>query len=291
MRLAELGTVYRYERSGTMHGLMRVRGFTQDDGHVFCLPEQLEHEIVLVLNLIQEVLGYFGFVEFEILLSTKPSHSVGSEELWDAAKTALSGALDSKQMQYEIDEGGGAFYGPKIDIKIKDAIGRKWQCSTIQCDFNLPSRFKLEYTASDGSRKTPVMIHRAIFGSIERFFGVLLESCAGEFPLFLAPVQVLLLTVTDEALLTCLSIQKKGREMFGIRIEVDKSADRLPKKIRNAEVSRVPLMAIVGKEELECEDDVVSIRTRSGVSLGKVKADLLFSSIVRVMEACNTPDQ
>jgi threonyl-tRNA synthetase len=290
LRWAELGTVYRYERSGTMHGLMRVRGFTQDDAHIFCLPEQLENEIVRVLDLVQEVLRRFGFVHFEVSLSTRPAHSVGGDDLWGAATEALAGALARHGVSYNVDAGGGAFYGPKIDIKIRDAIGRKWQCSTIQCDFNLPSRFNLEYVASDGTKKVPVMIHRAIFGSLERFFGILLESCVGEFPLFLAPEQLRILMVTDsaEALLMCQAIQEKGRREYGLRIEIDRSGERLQKQIRNAELSRVPLMAVIGKAELATaaatSERAVSVRLRSGLALEAVPSDLLLAAMRRAMD-------
>merc|ERR1712070_1016171 len=176
IRWAELGTVYRYERSGTLHGLFRVRGFTQDDAHIFCLPEQLEDEIVGVLDLIETILTKFGFDKYDIMLSTRPEKAVGSDDIWEAATVALRGALEKKGWDYGIDEGGGAFYGPKIDLKIRDAIGRTWQCSTVQCDFNLPDRFGLEYVDKDSSRQQPIMVHRAILGSVERFFGVLIES-------------------------------------------------------------------------------------------------------------------
>jgi threonyl-tRNA synthetase len=182
IRWAELGTVYRYERSGVLHGLMRVRGFTQDDAHIFCLPDQVTEEILGVLNLTEQILSDFGFTDYEVNLSTRPAKSVGSDDIWELATSALQEALDIKAWTYVTDEGGGAFYGPKIDIKIKDAIGRLWQCSTIQVDFNLPERFDLNYVAADGSRQRPIMIHRAIFGSLERFFGVLVENYAGDFP-------------------------------------------------------------------------------------------------------------
>ena len=182
IRWAELGTVYRYERSGVLHGLMRVRGFTQDDAHIFCLPEQVTAEILGVLNLTEQILSDFGFTEYEVNLSTRPAKSVGSDDIWGLATKALQNALDLKGWAYVIDEGGGAFYGPKIDIKIQDAIGRLWQCSTLQVDFNLPDRFDLHYVAADGSRQRPIMIHRAIFGSLERFFGILVENYAGDFP-------------------------------------------------------------------------------------------------------------
>ncbi|MGD1899772.1 MAG: threonine--tRNA ligase, partial [Phormidesmis sp.] len=198
IRWAELGTVYRYERSGVLHGLMRVRGFTQDDAHIFCLPEQVSQEILGVLNLTETILSDFGFTEYEVNLSTRPAKSVGTDDIWQLATDALIDALNTKGWDYVTDEGGGAFYGPKIDIKIKDAIGRLWQCSTIQVDFILPERFDMIYVAADGSRQRPIMIHRAILGSLERFFGILVENYAGDFPLWISPVQVRLLPVSDK---------------------------------------------------------------------------------------------
>ena len=191
IRWAELGTVYRYERSGTMHGLFRVRGFTQDDAHIFCLPDQITDEIKSVLDLTEEILSTFGFKEFEVNLSTRPEKSVGDDKIWDTAEGALKDALQMKGWDYIVDDGGGAFYGPKIDIKILDAIGRKWQCSTVQLDFNLPERFDLSYVDRENAKQRPIMIHRAIFGSLERFFGILTENYAGEFPLWLPPLQAL----------------------------------------------------------------------------------------------------
>ncbi len=185
-----MGTVYRFERSGTLHGLMRVRGFTQDDGHIFCLPDQLRDEIIAALNMVEEVLSRFGFTDYKVMLSTRPEKTVGGDEIWPVATDALKGALQAKGWSYDVDEGGGAFYGPKIDVNIRDAIGRYWQCSTIQCDFNLPQRFDLGYVNHEGARSQPVMLHRAIFGSLERFFAILLEDNAGVFPYWLAPVQV-----------------------------------------------------------------------------------------------------
>jgi len=261
LRWAELGTVYRYERSGTLHGLFRVRGFTQDDAHLFCLPEQLEDEIVAVLDLVQRVLGRFGFRKFDILLSTRPAQSVGSDAIWEKATAALTGALRRKQWPFTVDEGGGAFYGPKIDVKIQDAIGRKWQCSTVQCDFNLPDRFDLEYAGSggDGARRRPIMVHRAIFGSLERFFGVLLESTAGDFPLWLAPTQLRLLPVVDEVRAYCEQVAEAARRR-GLRVEVDRSGNRLAKLIRSAEQDKVPVTAVVGLKEREAGS--LSLRVR-----------------------------
>lgn len=281
LRWAELGTVYRYERSGTLHGLMRVRGFTQDDAHIFCLPDQLSDEIRRVLDLTESILGRFGFKEYEIMLSTRPEKSVGSDEIWSEATSALGSALEAKGWDYSIDDGGGAFYGPKIDVKIKDAIGRLWQCSTIQCDFNLPQRFELEYVDSDGSRKRPIMVHRAIFGSVERFFGILVESFAGEFPLWLAPVQLKLLPVTDESRAYCVKIADDGKRM-GLRVEVDTSGERLGKMVRNGEQERLPLLAIVGA--MEVENGTVSVRSRKTGDLGGIDKTVALDKIRLAVE-------
>jgi len=281
IRWAELGTVYRYERSGTLHGLMRVRGFTQDDAHIFCLPEQLEDEIVGVCDLVETILSKFGFSKYEIMLSTRPEKSVGDDQIWGMATEALKGALDRKGWSYGIDEGGGAFYGPKIDVKIRDAIGRTWQCSTIQCDFNLPERFDLEYVSNDSTRQRPVMVHRAIFGSIERFMGILTESTAGDFPLWLAPTQLRLLPVSDVHLDYCMSVKQRALKM-GIRVEVDRGADRLAKQIRNAEKQRIPIMAVVGDKEVESEE--LAIRGRGGGDLGTFKLDDILDKIKTACE-------
>lgn len=276
LRWAELGTVYRYERSGTLHGLMRVRGFTQDDAHIFCLPDQLTGEIRRVLDLTESILGRFGFNEYEIMLSTRPEKSVGSDDIWDRATGALKSALEMKGWEYSIDEGGGAFYGPKIDVKIKDAIGRLWQCSTVQCDFNLPERFELEYVDKDGSRQRPIMVHRAIFGSVERFFGILVESFAGEFPLWLAPVQMRLLPVTDESREYCRKIGEEGRKM-GLRVEIDESGERLGKMVRNGEKERLPLLGIVGAKEVESGE--ISLRSRKTGDLGGMGSGTVLKRI------------
>lgn len=281
LRWAELGTVYRYERSGTLHGLMRVRGFTQDDAHIFCLPEQLTGEIRRVLDLTESILSRFGFVDYEIMLSTRPEKSVGSDEIWERATVALREALVAKGWEYSIDEGGGAFYGPKIDLKIKDAIGRLWQCSTIQCDFNLPQRFNLEYVDSDGGRRQPIMVHRAIFGSVERFFGILVESYAGEFPLWLAPVQLRLLPVTDAGRAFCEKVASQARA-DNLRVEVDNSGDRLGKMVRNAEQERLPLMAIVGEKEVESE--TLSLRSRKSGELGTLSVEEALSKLKSAVE-------
>jgi threonyl-tRNA synthetase len=266
----------RYERSGTLHGLMRVRGFTQDDAHIFCLPEQLQDEIVQVLDLTETILSRFGFDKYDIMLSTRPEKSVGSDEIWNAATAALEGALKVKGWDYTIDEGGGAFYGPKIDLKIRDAIGRKWQCSTVQCDFNLPERFELEYVSAEGSRERPIMVHRAIFGSVERFFGILVENCAGDFPLWLAPTQLKLLPVTDAVHDFCVDVAKKAAKR-GIRVEVDRGNERLAKQIRNAEQQRVPIMAVVGMKEMET--GTLAVRSRKEGDLGSFPIDKLFDEL------------
>lgn len=257
LRYAELGTVYRYERSGTMHGLFRVRGFTQDDGHIFCLPDQIATEIRGVLDMVEYVMGALGFSQLEINLSTKPAKAVGSDEIWERAENALREALHTKGWDYKIDEGGGAFYGPKIDVKIQDVLGRKWQCSTIQLDFNLPERFQMAYTDDGNHKQQPIMIHRAIFGSIERFFGILIENCAGAFPLWLAPVQCRIMPVTDAVLDYAQDVVAQMREA-GIRVQLD-SGERIGKLIRNAEKAKTPVMCVVG--EKEASNSQLSVRT------------------------------
>ena len=270
--------LFSYERSGTLHGLMRVRGFTQDDAHIFCLPEQLQDEIVAVLDLTEIILSRFGFDKYDIMLSTRPEKAVGSDAIWEAATAALQGALKQKGWNYGIDEGGGAFYGPKIDLKIRDAIGRQWQCSTVQCDFNLPERFELEYVSAEGTRERPIMVHRAIFGSIERFFGILIENCSGDFPLWLSPVQLKLLPVTDAVFDFCTDVAKKAQKM-GIRIEVDRGNERLAKQIRNAEQQRVPIMAVVGMKEMESNS--LAVRSRKLGDLGSFSVDELLAELRR----------
>jgi threonyl-tRNA synthetase len=276
IRWAELGTVYRYERSGVLHGLMRVRGFTQDDAHIFCLPQQVTDEILGVLNLTEQILSAFGFTQYEINLSTRPSKSVGTDQGWELATNSLVQALETKGWDYVLDEGGGAFYGPKIDLKIKDAIGRLWQCSTIQVDFNLPERFNLSYMADDGSRQRPIMIHRAIFGSLERFFGVLVENYAGDFPLWLSPTQVRLLPVSDAQRDYADQVAQELRQQ-GFRIEVDTSGDRLGKQIRTAEMEKIPVVAVIGKREVE--SGMLSVRTRKEGELGTLSVAELVAKM------------
>ncbi len=281
LRWAELGTVYRYERSGALHGLMRVRGFTQDDAHVFCLPDQIADEILRVLNLTEHILSDFGFNDYEINLSTRPKKSVGEDEVWELATAALIKALNDKGWDYGIDEGGGAFYGPKIDLKIKDAIGRLWQCSTIQVDFNLPERFEMEYVAADNIRKRPIMIHRAIFGSLERFFGILIENYAGNFPLWLAPIQVRLLPVTEEVRDYSDRVVNTLKQA-GFRVELDRSHERLGKMICTAELEKIPVVAVIGVKEMETQ--TLSIRTRKGGDLGVISLTELQSRIQQAID-------
>ena len=275
IRWAELGTVYRYERPGVMHGLMRVRGFTQDDAHVFCLPEQISDEILGILNLTERILSTFDFSNYEINLSTKPDKAIGDDAVWELATKGLIEALKRKGWNYKIDEGGGAFYGPKIDLKIEDAIGRMWQCSTIQLDFNLPERFKLDYIAADGSKQRPIMIHRAIFGSLERFFGIMTENYAGDFPFWLAPEQIRLLPVTDEILGYAEELQNQLKEA-GIRASIDRSGDRLGKLIRTGEQMKIPVLAVIGAKE--AEQGAASLRSRRDGDLGVITKERLITT-------------
>ncbi len=270
LRWAEMGTVYRREMSGALHGLMRVRGFTQDDAHVFCREDQIEDEILRILDLTLDVLRAFGFDDYEVNLSTRPDKAVGSEEIWTHATAALRAALEKKGLDYSVDEGGGAFYGPKIDIKIRDAIGREWQCSTVQLDFNLPERFGMEYVAEDNSRRRPIMIHRALLGSVERFFGVLIEHYAGLFPLWLAPVQVQVLTITDRQDDYAREVAESLRNR-GLRVETDLRNEKIGFKIREHTLQRVPYLLVLGDREMETK--TVAVRTRAGEDLGSMDLD------------------
>ncbi len=265
LRWAELGTVYRYERPGVLHGLMRVRGFTQDDAHHFVAQEKMEEELFWILDFCIHILKSFGFTEYEIFLSTRPEDSVGAVPDWERAEEGLRQTLVRAGLPYSIDAGGGAFYGPKIDIKIKDALGRAWQCSTIQFDFNLPERFDLYYIDSDGQQKRPFMIHRALLGSIERFFGVLIEHYAGNFPLWLAPVQVKVLPITDSFNEYAASVVDKMKKR-GLRVVLDDRSEKIGAKIRDAELFKVPYMFIVGAKEAEAGK--VSVRKHGTGDLG-----------------------
>ena len=276
IRLAELGTVYRYERSGTLHGLMRVRGFTQDDAHVFCKPEDLSGEIRQVLGLVDQMVGRFGFTDRTVFLSTRPEKSVGTDENWEMATEALRTALEESGIPYEVDPGEGVFYGPKIDIKFHDAIGRAWQLSTIQVDFNLPEKFDLTYRNASGEIQRPIMIHRALFGSIERFFGILIEHYMGAFPLWLAPEQVRIMTIADRHIPYGQELLERMKEM-GIRAEGDFRNEKVGFKIREAQMEKVPEMWIVGDREVE--EKRVSIRSREGQKQDLCPVDSALSDL------------
>ena len=260
-RYAEYGTVYRYERSGVLHGLTRVRGFTQDDAHIFCRPDQVEEEINRALEFSLYVLRSMGLQDFKAYLSTKPEKAVGDPQDWEKATGALRRAIEAHEITYELDEGGGAFYGPKIDLKVMDALGREWQLSTIQFDFNLPERFGLEYIGEDGQSHRPYMVHRALLGSMERFFGVLIEHFAGAFPVWMAPVQVVVIPIADRHLDYARDVAKKLRAE-GLRMEVDERPERMNAKIRDAQNQKVPYMLVLGDKEMQAEQ--VSLRVRDG---------------------------
>ncbi|WP_434581946.1 threonine--tRNA ligase [Carbonactinospora thermoautotrophica] len=282
LRLFEFGTVYRYEKSGVVHGLTRVRGLTQDDAHIFCTREQMADELHKLLVFVLDLLRDYGLQEFYLELSTKPEgKAVGTDEEWAEATEALRSVAEKMGLELVLDEGGGAFYGPKISVQAKDAIGRTWQLSTIQLDFQLPQRFDLEYQAADGSRQRPIMIHRALFGSIERFFGVLLEHYAGAFPPWLAPVQVVCIPITDEQVPYLQQVAVKLRER-GIRVEVDTSDDRMQKKIRNAQKQKVPYMLLAGRDDVA--RDAVSFRYRTGEQKNFVPIDEAVEEIVKAVE-------
>ena len=274
IRYAELGTVYRYERSGVLHGLLRVRGFTQDDAHIFCREDQIEEEILRVLDFTLFVLKTFGFDSYDIYLSTRPEKYVGSQENWEISTNALKMALEEKGLKYMVDPGEGVFYGPKIDIKVKDSLGRSWQCSTIQVDFNNPERFDITYRGTDGREHRPIMIHRALMGSLERFFGVLIEHYAGAFPLWLSPVQVSVLTIAErhdayaEKIVSELSSQ-------GIRVELDTDSEKIGNKVRKSSVRKIPYSVIIGDKEVD--DNKVTVRRRNGENIGPFTLDELIS--------------
>jgi len=265
MRYAEKGTVYRYERSGVMHGLLRVRGFTQDDAHHFCTPAQMPGEIDFVLSFSLNMLRAFGFQEIEAYLSTRPEKAVGDPQRWEDAEAALEQSLKRAELPYHVDEGGGAFYGPKIDLKVKDALGREWQLSTIQFDFNNPERFDMTYIEEDGQAYRPYMIHRALLGSIERFFGVLIEHYGGAFPVWLSPTQAVIIPIADRHVDFAKEVAEQLKEA-DLRVEVDDRSDRMNAKIRDAEKRKVPYMLVVGDREME--NGQVDIRRRSGERLG-----------------------
>ncbi len=270
IRWAELGTVYRYERSGVLHGLMRVRGFTQDDAHIFCRPDQLEEELCKAIEFNLFFLKTFGFDDYDVFLSTRPEKFVGTPESWERATEALKGALGKTDLGYEIDPGEGVFYGPKIDIKIKDKLGRSWQCTTIQVDFNLPERFALEYVDEDGTKKQPIMIHRALLGSMERFFGILIEQYAGNFPVWMAPEQIRIIPISDKINDYAAGLLARFRKE-GLRVDIDNSNEKIGKKIHLAESLKIPYMAVIGK--IEAEANEVSLRKHRIGDLGRRSID------------------
>ncbi len=278
-RYFELGTVHRHEKSGVLHGLLRVRGFTQDDAHILCTPEQLNDEIRGVVAFVRDVMDVFGF-EYEMEISTRPEKSIGSEEDWERATNALMKALEDDGIPYEINEGDGAFYGPKIDVKLRDAIGRMWQCATVQCDFALPERFDLEYVGADGEKHRPIMLHRVILGSIDRFFGVLIEHFAGAFPAWLAPVQVKILTITDRSASYARSVAGSLKRE-GYRVELDLRNEKIGYKIREARLEKVPYMLVVGDKEADTGS--VSIRHREDGDRGVLPLDEFIQGVKKEM--------
>ncbi len=275
LRYFELGTVHRHEKTGVLHGLLRVREFTQDDAHILCTPEQLNEEIKAVVDFVDYAMGVFGFT-YEVELSTRPEKSIGSDQDWELAESALRQALDDKGLAFEINEGDGAFYGPKIDFKLKDALQRKWQCATIQCDFTLPERFELAYIGVDGERHRPVMLHRVILGAIERFMGVLIEHYVGAFPLWLSPVQAVIVTVTDKHIPHGERVYQELMEA-GIRVERDFRNEKLGFKIREAQVQKIPYMLVIGDREVEAEQ--ISPRQRDGKSLEGLSAEAFIDLV------------
>jgi len=277
LRWAETGTVYRYEKSGVLHGLLRVRGFTQDDAHIICTQEQIEDEIAEVLNFCLFIWKSFGFSDIKAYLATRPEKSVGDNALWNKALVSLEKAIKKAGLNVEIDEGGGAFYGPKIDLKIKDAIGREWQTSTIQFDFNLPERFDMTYIGNDGEKHRPYMVHRALFGSMERFFAILVEHYAGAFPLWLAPEQIRLIPITDAQHNKAEEFRKQLRGS-GIRVEIDKRSESLGSKIRNARNERIPYMGIIGEKEVE--SGMIAVRNRKEGELGTMLSEDLIEKMI-----------
>ncbi len=283
LRWAELGTVYRYERSGVLHGLLRVRGFTIDDAHIICRPDQVEDEIRDVYAFSLGMLQAFGFDEFDIYLSTRPHEgkAVGEPKRWEQAEAALRDALEARGLPYQIDDGGGAFYGPKIDIKVKDLLGRSWQCTTIQFDFNLPERFDMTYVGEDGQEHRPYVVHRALLGSLERFIGCLIEHYAGAFPVWLAPVQAAIIPIADRHAEYANTVERRLRDV-GIRAIVDGSSERMNAKIRNAQLQKIPYMLVIGDREIEA--DAVAVRLRTEEDLGAKPVDGVVTMIRRAID-------
>lgn len=281
LKFFELGTVYRNEKSGVLHGLLRVRGFTQDDAHIFCLKDQVEDEIVNVIDFVIDTLNAFGFDDFSIEVSTRPEKSIGTDEDWELAQAALINSLKKKQLNYEINEGEGAFYGPKIDIKLKDALKREWQCATIQCDFALPERFDLKYIGQDGKEYRPIMLHRVILGSLERFMGALIEHFAGAMPLWLAPVQCIIIPVSDKASVYAENIRKTLMGL-DIRVDIDFRNERLQKKVRDAEMEKIPYMIVIGEKEESI--GMISVRSKAQGDIGRMKLSEFVERIKEEIE-------
>lgn len=285
-RWAELGTVYRYEKSGTLHGLLRVRGFTQDDAHLICTPDQMQDEITEVLRFSLFMLRSFGFSDISAYLSTQPEKSVGEKERWDAATESLRTAIEKEGLEYKVDAGGGAFYGPKIDLKVRDTMGREWQLSTIQFDFNLPERFDMTFVDSDGTNKRPYVIHRALLGSIERFFGVLIENYGGAFPVWLAPQQVMVIPISDKFDSYAKEVERSLRAE-DILVKGDYSNSRVNAKIRNAQTQKIPYMIVVGEKEMN--EKAVSIRVRTGKQINGVPLNEAITMIKEKIEKKEQP--
>ncbi len=278
LRWAELGTVYRYERSGVLSGLLRVRGFTQDDAHIFCTPEQMNSEISEVLRFSLYMWKVFGFDKYKVYLSTRPADAIGEPQRWEDAQNALRRVIEENKLVFEVDEGGGAFYGPKIDLKINDALGREWQMTTIQFDFNLPERFNMVYVGADGKEHRPYMIHRALLGAWERFFGLLIEHYAGAFPVWLAPVQVKIIPVADRHNEPARKLEKEMKGQ-GIRAEVDDRSERMNQKIRQAQLEKIPYMVVIGDKEVA--ENTVSVRRRSGAQMPAQPAAVFIESLCK----------
>jgi len=280
LRYFELGTVHRHEKTGVLHGLLRVRQFTQDDAHILCRPDQLNDEIRAIADFVNYAMGVFGF-EYEVELSTRPDKSIGSDSDWELATGALENALKENKINYEVNEGDGAFYGPKIDFKLKDALKRQWQCATIQCDFTLPERFDLSYVGADGEKHRPVMLHRVILGAIERFMGVLIEHYAGAFPVWLSPVQSMLLTVTDRHIEYAETVHAR-LVAAGVRSEKYFENEKLGYKIRQAQMQKVPYMLVIGDREVESQ--TVAPRFRDGRNLGAMPLEQFIGLVHQMCE-------
>jgi threonyl-tRNA synthetase len=281
MRLADFGRLHRNERSGVTHGLTRVRSFVQDDAHIFCTLDQIGDEINSFLKMLSEAYDTLGFDSYRLELSLRPEKRVGTDEMWDKAEAALTELLDASGVEYTAESGEGAFYGPKIDIFVPDAIGRDWQLGTVQLDFSLPERFDMEYAAEDGTRQRPVVIHRAMYGSLERFLGVLIEHLSGAFPLWMAPVQAVVVPIADRHIDFCNEVGAKLKAA-GIRVNVDDSNDRMNSKIRQAQLQKVPYMLVAGDQEIEA--GTVAVRTRTGENLDPMPVDEVVAKFIKQIE-------